>query len=415
MDPEYDVVVVGAGPGGATAASFLGRAGVKTLLTDKAYFPRDKSCGDAICSRSVSLLRELGLEEELARLPGHRADGERFLNDHGEGLQLPFLFKRGRSDLEPCPAYVIAREHFDNLLFRHACSHDSVESLEGFAFTDFLRENGRIAGVVGTLKGGEQRQIRARIVIGADGAMSKVAEKAGAYDFHHKNHEHWIAAFRIYFDDIGELGNDLEIHFLNGIIPGYLWIFPEGNGRANVGAGMVERFVRGDGHGKKMNLKQMGYRILSEHPRLRERFKVAREVPNSFLGWQLPCGSERRQLSGDGWMLVGDAGSLIDPFSGEGIANAMSSARLAAQTAEHALKNSGDLKPYEAAVWQELGGELDASTRLQKLARQAWLVKWVLHRAATRPRLAREIRELKANDQSGRLANPLYLARLLTL
>lgn len=430
MDTEYDVVVVGAGPGGATAASFLGREGVRTLLVDKAHFPRDKSCGDAVCSKSVSLLRELGLEEQLSQVPGHRADAEVFLNARGEGLHLPFVTRKGRfasapangprevpgrPDLEPCPAYVIAREIFDDLLFRHACTYASVEAKEGFAFTDFLREGGKVVGVVGQGEGGRTRQIRARIVIGADGAMSKVAEKAGAYDFHHKHHDHWIAAFRIYFDGIGDLGNELEIHFLDELLPGYLWIFPEGNGRANVGAGMVETFVRGDRNGhRKMNLRQLGYRLLAEHPRLKDRFRVAKEVPNSFLGWQLPCGSERRQLAGDGWMLIGDAGSLIDPFSGEGIANAMSSAKHAAQTAVRALAGHGTLEDYPRAVWDELGEELATSTRLQKLVRHTWLVKWLLHRAATRPRLQEEIRELKAHDEGGRLANPLYLARMLT-
>jgi geranylgeranyl reductase family protein len=414
MRDDYDVVVVGAGPGGATAATELGRAGVRTLLVDKARFPRDKACGDAVCSRSVSVLRELGLLDAVAKLPGQRVLTERFLNDRGEGLELPFLFARGaHAAPTPEPAYVVPRLHFDNLLFEHARSFDSVDVLEGFTLTDLRFEEGRVTGVAGRTREGP-RTFRARIVIGADGAFSKVAEKVGAYDFHHKHHEHWIAAFRIYFDDVSGLGDALEIHFLDRMLPGYLWIFPEGRGRANVGAGMVESFARGE-KGQKVNLKQVGYALLANHPVLGPRFKNAREHPGSFLGWQLPCGSERRDIAGRGWMLVGDAASLIDPFSGEGIANAMVSAQLAARTAVESLRQGASLEMYAKAVWAELGAELKTSTRLQRLARHTWLVKWLLHRAATRPRLQAELTSLKVHDRGERLTHPLYLARTLAL
>lgn len=412
---DYDVVVVGAGPGGSTAASYLGREGVRTLLVDKAHFPRDKSCGDAVCSKSVGILRELELDEALPLVPSLRADGEVFLNHRGEALHLPLVSETARHDLAPAPAYVIAREIFDDLLFRHAHGYDAVDTLEGFAFQDFLREDGRVAGVVGTLDGGAPQAIRSKIVIGADGAMSKVAEAAHAYDFHHKHHDHWIAAFRSYFDHVGDLTGELEIHFLPELLPGYLWIFPGGDGRANVGAGIVESYARGEHGARKRNLKALGYQLLAEHPALRERFRHAREVPKSFLGWQIPCGSERRPLAGDGWMLVGDAASLVDPFSGEGIGNAMESARLAARTALHALGDGGDLRPYERAVWDELGEELATSTRLQRLTHHPRLVQWLLHRAATRPRLGREIRAIKAQGRADALTHPLKLARLLAL
>lgn len=412
---DYDVVVVGAGPGGSAAASFLGRAGVRTLLVDKAHFPRDKSCGDAVCSKSVAVLEELGLAEALSLVPGQRAEAEVFLNQRGDALHLPLVTETPRQELAPAPAFVIARRIFDDLLFRHARSHASVDTQEGFALQDLLRDGERVTGVVGAVEGGAVRRIRARIVLGADGAMSTVAQKVRAYDLHHKHHDHWIAAFRIYFDGVSGLGQELEIHFLSELLPGYLWIFPEGAGRANVGAGMVESYARGERGGRKRNLKDLCYRLLAEDLRLRERFRRARELPHSFLGWQLPCGSERRRLAGAGWMLVGDAAALVDPFSGEGIGNALCSARLAARTAVDALGGTGDLSSYPRAVWAELGAELEASTRLQRLARHPRLAQWLLHRAATRPRLGQALRRLKAQGDGARLTHPFQLARLLAL
>jgi len=130
------------------------------------------------------------------------------------------------------------RELFDNVLFQHARSLSAVTVVEGFTFSDFLYDGGHIAGLVGTDDQGRQRRYGASIVIGADGAMSRVAEMAGAYDFGHKHHQHWIAAFRIYFRGVGGLTDTMEIHLLDELLPGYFWIFPVGAGEANVGAGI---------------------------------------------------------------------------------------------------------------------------------------------------------------------------------
>ena len=280
------------------------------------------------------------------------------------------------------------RELLDNVLFQHARSLSAVTVVEGFTFSDFLYDGGHIAGLVGTDDQGRQRRYGASIVIGADGAMSRVAEMAGAYDFGHKHHQHWIAAFRIYFRGVGGLTDNMEIHLLDELLPGYFWIFPVGAGEANVGAGMVESAVQGREGGAKINLRKRTYQMLATHPRLRDRFAGAREVDGSFRGWQLPCGSERRPLAGAGWMLIGDAASLIDPFSGEGISNAMHSAMLAAECAARTLREGtvleGGLRRYEEQVWQELGTEFDTAYRLQRLARHRRLLRFIFARA-TRP------------------------------
>src|SRR5437899_8034381 len=123
------------------------------------------------------------------------------------------------------------RELFDNVLFQHARSLSAVTVVEGFTFSDFLCDGGHIAGLVGTDDQGRQRRYGASIVIGADGAMSRVAEMAGAYDFGHKHDQHGIAAFRIYFRGVGGLTDTMEIHLLDELLPGYFWIFPVGAGR----------------------------------------------------------------------------------------------------------------------------------------------------------------------------------------
>ena len=418
MHPAYDVAVVGAGPGGSTAAAFLSRAGLKTLLLDKAKFPRDKSCGDAVCSKSVRILRELGLDAEVRQKVFAQSDGQVFVNLQGDALRLPFAHlapdpqEPGATVRQPTPAYVIKREIFDDVLFQHARRLPQVTALEEFTTTGLLREGEAVRGVVGLDREGREQRFSARLVIGADGAMSKVAEGVGAYDFKRKKREHWIAAFRIYCEGVRDL-KEMEIHFLDGLMLGYFWIFPVGNGVANVGAGMVESSLNGAG-GRKINLRKATYQAIANHPRFQQRFAGAREVPDSFRGWQLPCGSERRKLSGDGWMLIGDAASLIDPFSGEGISNAMHSAQLAAETAAAVLQGRSDTGRYEARVWEELGPELDTAYQLQKLTRFKWLLNFLLRRAARSPRIREAVTGIAVDQtQAKQLLNPLFYLRLL--
>jgi flavin-dependent dehydrogenase len=195
MEPEFDVIVVGAGPGGATAAAFLARAGVRTLLLDKAHFPRDKACGDAVCTKSVRILRELGLVEAVERETCARVKSQVLIGPQGAALPLPFVDQVGRRR-EPGSVYVIRRERFDNVLFQHARSLRGVTAIEGFDVSDLLHDGARVAGVIGTDDSGREQRYRASIVIGADGALSRVAQMAGAYDFKRRDHRHWIGAFR---------------------------------------------------------------------------------------------------------------------------------------------------------------------------------------------------------------------------
>jgi flavin-dependent dehydrogenase len=288
------------------------------------------------------------------------------------------------------------------------------------SFDRVLSENGRVQGLVVTDDERKEHRFRAKIVIGADGALSRVAQSVGSYDFRKRSHEHWIGAFRIYYRDIAGLGDRIEVHFLDELMPGYLWIFPAGDGLANVGAGMVESYLVGRDGSPKMNLRKITYELIASHPRFKKRFSPASEVEGSFRGWQLPCGSERRRIAGDGWMLVGDAASLIDPFSGEGIHNAMLSGKLAAQTASDALRNgtiyTGGLMPYERSVWSELGRELDTAYRLQRLLKKPasrWLLDTLVHRAANRPRVRQALVDMMEQGELGRLTSPLNCMKLL--
>ena len=420
---SYDVIVVGAGPGGSATAAFLGKEGHRVLLLDKAKFPRDKPCGDAISGKSASILRELGIADHVEEAPHAIAEGVVFSGPRGDVIQIPFPkdidpsgIKNSKKYNYVTAGYVQRRVVFDNVVFEHAKAQKSVDVIEEFEVTDVLKENGRAVGVKGRRKGEPERSFRSKLVVGADGALSVVAQKLGSFE---RDHDHWIGAFRVYFDGVTGMTNDIEIHFVEGLIPGYFWIFPLDNGWANVGSGMIETDLQKQGKdGKKKQLIEDTYRIMREHPMFKERFANAKEIEGSRRGWLLPLGSKHRRIHGPGWMLVGDAASLIDPFSGEGIGNAMVAGRLASEAATKALADpkatDAHLALYEQAVRAELDRELQMSYKLQRLGRHRWLLNFVLRRAAKSENVRNTISQMLADrEKKEDFGNLLFYLRLL--
>ncbi|MEA3201124.1 MAG: hypothetical protein QOE90_2552 [Thermoplasmata archaeon] len=417
----YDVIVVGAGPGGSACASFLARDGHRVLLVDKARFPRDKTCGDAISGKSAAVLRELGIADLVEERPHAVAEGVLFSGPRDDKVQIPFPrdvdptgIKNSKKYNYVTAGWVARRLVFDEMVFRHAQSYKSIETWEDAEVKDVIFENGRAVGI----KIGDGREARARLVIGADGAMSVVAQKTGAFE---RDRDHWIGAYRVYMTGVTGMTRDIEIHFVEGLIPGYFWIFPLDDGMANVGSGMIEtdlQAMRKDG-AKKVQLIADTERIMREHPAFKERFADAREVPGSKRGWVLPLGSKHRPVAGDGWMLVGDAAALIDPFSGEGIGNAMVSGRLAAAAATKAIAANNVSKPFLAEAYEkplraELDEELQMSYKLQQLGRHRVLLNFVLRRAAKRPKVRETISAMLADrEKKEEFASAWFYVKLL--
>ncbi|MFH1199943.1 MAG: geranylgeranyl reductase family protein [Candidatus Micrarchaeota archaeon] len=406
MAGVYDVIVVGGGPGGSTCAALLGQNGAKVLLVDKAKFPRDKTCGDAVSGKCVTVLRELGLIDEVEKLRHSEVLGVAFSSPEGVIVDVPFP----RNAQGKAQGYVCRRKDYDNLLFSNAKKH--AETWEQFQVTDVLKDgNGFVNGVAGTdLSTGARKEVRAKIVVGADGATSIVANKLGLLA-HLPNHN--CVALRGYYKGITGMHNSIEIHFVQEMIPGYFWIFPLEDGYANVGVGMLASDVART----KINLKQAMLDIIEKSPMFAPRFKNARQV-GEITGWNLPFGSHHRRAHGDGFVLLGDAASLIDPFSGEGVGNAMTSASYAAKVIEKCLK-SGDcsasaLKEYEDLLWDRLGGEFSNSYKLQKLGKNRWLLNWVVRRAAKKPNIRAHLSAMLSNSsEKKQLSSPLFYLKML--
>jgi len=403
----YDAVIAGAGPGGATAAAVMARAGLKVLLVDKApSFPRDKICGDAISGKSVDVMKRLGMIDALLAVEQIDSWGVTFSGPGGDEVAIPFT---KALDKPIAPGFVCDRVTFDALVLDQA-RQAGAEIRLGTAVDGLLKDGDRVTGVT-VRQNGSTESIPARVTIGADGAYSTVVKHLGMDQLHEN---HYCAGLRWYWAGVTgfhEL-NHIEIHFIDEAIPGYFWIFPMANGRANVGIGMLSSEIKR----RDVKLKPLIEKLV-EHPKFKERF--AGGTPDEKIkGWGLPLGSRPRKMHGDGWMLLGDAASLIDPFTGEGIGNAMVSAEKAAdyvqRAAESGNASTSALSGYERDVLRYLGNELKLSHAMQRLGKRKWLLNLVVRKASRSPEVADAI-SMMFDDESERkkLVSPLFYLRLL--
>lgn len=407
---KKDICIVGAGPGGCSTALFLAKAGVPSLLIDKARFPRDKICGDGLSGWSVAMLNRLdpALKDQLAA--SHNALpswGARFVAPNRQVLEVPFV-DRHLLNARP-PGYVATRLWFDNFLMEQCKQHPLIEVVEGVAMEQWeqqAQDKVLLQNAAGTL------QVEAKLAIFANGAHSLQAKELANL---HPDKKHYVAGIRAYYDGVEGLHPDghIELHFLKEFLPGYFWIFPLPGGRANVGAGMRSDMVAK----KKVNLRKAMLQLIEADPQLKERFKNARRL-GEVKGFGLPLGSKKRPVSGDNFLLVGDAASLIDPFTGEGIGNALASGELAARWAQKALEDkkysAAYLKAYDAAIYQRLWKELRLSKNLQDLLNYPWLFSLVVNKATTNETLRQTISCMLTDmDVRQQLKKPSFYLKVL--
>ncbi len=355
---EYDVIVVGGGPAGSIAAMYLQKAGKRVLLVDKALFPRDKTCGDAQGRKAANIMKELGIYEEYEQLPGQKIYGLTLSSPNGTQVHVDVEDRKN-----PAPGSVHKRFIFDGFIYSSA---KKLVETKALTVKDVIVEDGFVKGIIGINDHGQTEEIRSKLVLGADGALSVIARKFGLVD---NPSEHNISALRIYYKNVKGLTDRLELHLVDKLIPGYFWIFPLPNNEANVGLGMIIK----DMQDKKVNLKQAVLDEIKNNPLFKDRFLEAQAMED-VKGWTLPIASHHRKCYGNGFMLLGDAASLIDPLSGEGVGNAMISGKVAAEVSVEALEedrfDEKFLKRYDKRLWDVIGDEIKANTRLQMLGKK---------------------------------------------
>jgi geranylgeranyl reductase family protein len=407
-----DIVIIGAGPAGCSTSLFLAKNKIPHTIIDKAIFPRDKVCGDALSGKVVYVMKQLNLEMiEDYNINSNQfmpSWGVKFVAPNGKYIDIPF--KSDISKETHAPGFIGKRIDFDASLF-NKLDKNYANVLDGTELLDVIKTGNEITiQLKNNIETFELNSIK--MLVGAEGDRSIVAKKLSDIK---KNNDHYCAGIRAYYEGVTELHdqNFIELHFLEELLPGYFWIFPLPNGQANVGAGMLSSSVSA----KKVNLKKDMLRAIANNPKIKHRFANAKLV-NNIQGWGLPLGSKKRVISGNNFILTGDAASLIDPFTGEGIGNAMYSGMLAAAHIRNCITENNFSaefnQTYDNTFYDRQWDELKLSHTMQKLCKYPWLFNFVVNKANKNKALRETISCMFEDlDLRAKLRNPLFYVKLL--
>ena len=348
---KYDVIIIGAGPSGCACALALKDAGLKVAILDKQSFPRDKVCGDAIPGRAVKILKDIAPEFALSfkHFPHKYSTKKTQINFNGQVLELNWVSE----------AYTCTRMEFDNFLYS-LVKENTATAIYTNTSPDELHINEQ--GVSFRDKS-KRYTFEAKVLIGADGAHSIAAKQLTNRTLDRNHH---VGSVRAYYKNVSNMTADTtEVYLDKKFLPSYLWIFPLPGNIANVGFGMLSSEIQK----RKINLKKAFYNFIDQNPQAALKFKNA-EMIGELEGFGLPLGSRKVRISGTRFMLVGDAASLIDPISGDGIGNAMLSGRLAAQQVIKCFEQShfteDFMQQYDESLSKAIGSELKARFKAQQ-------------------------------------------------
>jgi geranylgeranyl reductase family protein len=391
MNKEYDVIVVGAGPGGCSTAIGLARRDYDVLLLEKERFPRGKVCGDGISPPALGVLERLGVLPEVMQKEPWKIDGVKISSPAGQAVTAPFSHLKG-----PFPfGLVMPRKEFDFLVLQEVRKRSNIEILENWEVKDFINQDGSFR-VVRAQSGGQKEQFSARFLVGADGAFSVVARKTV---YGEKKFAQGAFGLRAYFQGVKGLTHQIEIYCDRAVLPGYGWVFPTGESSANVGVGIAWR------HLKEKNIRSLFQTFVEGDPSVRERLREAQVVENSLQGGPIPLGSFFRRVSRKNVLLVGDAAGFTDVLTGEGIYFALRSGECAAEAIHSALNAPGGMakagRIYEDLIKSALQSrEFLFGSFVQRLIVREFFLNRNIDRAVRKPSMARDLASILCHQKS---------------
>ncbi len=405
---DADVIVVGAGPAGSTTAYYLAQAGLDVLLLEKSRFPREKVCGDGLTPRGVKALVAMGIsvseQDGWVRNKGLRIIGA------GQRMELPW------PELSSYPGYGLVRPRTDlDQMLAHRAQQAGARLLEGVTVTGPVRDDrtGRITGVTArAADAGDERTYSSRVIVAADGNSSRLSVAMG---LRKRDDRPLGVAVRTYYQtprhDDDYLESWLDLWDGDRLLPGYGWIFGMGDGTSNVGLGLLNTSAA-FGHTDYHALLRKWLQGMPAEWGFTEENRT-----EPIRGAALPMGFNRTPHYYQGLLLVGDAGGMVNPFNGEGIAYAMETGEILARTIVQALARARRaeaervLAGYPRALSDAYGGYYAVGRLFVKAIGRPGLMRFATKHSMSRPALMAFVLKLLANltdprgDAADRLVN----------
>jgi len=372
---ESDVTIIGAGPAGMTAAFFLAKNKIPVTLLEKRSFPRNKICGDCIGGFGLSVLKQMdaGLFDRFVssekKLIG---SGVHFFGPEHQKVSIKAVNKIGDKMTEVA---LCRRLDFDNFLYEEIKKHKYIEIIQNKNVTDLHKDSGGINIICS-----DETFSKAKLVILATGSQHALVHKLNGI---RKSKKQMAAGIRTYFENINGLNPEgyIELHFLKELAPGYLWIFPLPGNQANVGIGLRSDIIAK----KRIHLEKLFHQCLQNNRYLKERLISANQL-TECQGFPLALGGSTQDLSGDNYLLTGDAANLIEPLFGEGIGHAMYSGKFAAEQAIECINSNNFsamfIKKYDHSIYQKLGSTLRFSKMMHQIAFYPKMMNFIFNRVS---------------------------------
>ena len=357
-----DVLVIGAGPAGCAAGIAAARAGAQVCVIDRARFPRDKTCGDAISNLGMEVLTDLGAAADVLSGPHALVHEGHAVFPNGQRVKRRYAQ----------PGYIVRRYDLDDAL-RRALERSGARLLQGQSASGLSLTADRVDGAYGP-----NLRWQAKIVIAADGHGSVALPHVAP---HPPRGAHLALAATAYMRGVRfPQGPAVADHYFEHELPlGYGWVFPDVDGLSNIGVYQrVDVYRQG-----RTSLKTLLADFIARHP---ERFEGAR-IEGRERSWSLPIAEAPYPRTARGLVLVGDAGGFIDPLSGEGIWQALFTGTRAGEVAAQAARQ-GELSPalrneFERSCKRRIGRTSQAKRVVQHMMRE------VVDRKLYRSRLLR--------------------------
>lgn len=406
-DFEFDLLIAGAGPAGCTLALNLAGKGFQIGIIEKDVFPRNKICGDALSGKVLNVMKRIPgnvYDEFLRDVDKIPSFGIRFIAPNHHGIDIPFLLNHQEN--QPVPGFVCKRDDFDNFMFNSLRKYPNVHIFEGERVTQVTTHQDHVLAKT------QNHGFRGKVIAGADGVHSTVRNFLRGAKVDKK---HFCVGIRGYYKNVGGLHpeNFVELIFLKRLLPGYFWIFPSTGGLVNAGFGMMQDRI---GH-RRENLVHILEDIITNDPLIAPRFKNA-VLAGKPEAHTLPFGTYRFNRSGNRFILLGDAAFLVDPFSGEGIGNAMASGEIASSVLEQNFKNDDfsakALKGYDERIDRRFSQEFKTMAVMQRLAGSSMLFNLVVDKARKNKEVSELLTAMFTNENiRKKLTRPGFYARLL--